>query len=101
MSLKNPLIVFGRVPMFYFLVHFYLIHLLAVLMAWMRYGEVSFMWGPLPSMGGSLKSFPPGFGYNLGVVYLLWTCVVASMYPLCRWYAGVKTRRHDWWLSYL
>jgi hypothetical protein len=52
-------------------------------------------------MGGSLKAFPPNFGYDLRVVYLVWILIVASLYPLCRWFAGVKARRHDWWLSYL
>lgn len=100
-SAANPLIVFGRVPLFYFLVHFYTIHVVAVLMAWVRYGQISFMFGPLPSMGGSLKSFPPGLGYDLWVVYVVWVLIVAALYPLCRWFAGVKSRRRDWWLSYL
>jgi hypothetical protein len=101
LSARNPLIVFGRVPLFYFIVHFYVIHIVAVAMAWLRYGQVSFMFGPLPSMGGSPKSFPPDFGYGLWVVYVLWVPIVASLYPLCRWFAGVKARRRDWWLSYL
>jgi uncharacterized membrane protein len=97
----NPLIVFGRVPLFYFLVHFYVIHIVAVLMAWVRFGRVAFMWSPLPSMGGSLKAVPPNFGYDLWVVYVSWILIVASLYPLCRWFAGVKARRRDWWLSYM
>ena len=101
LSPANPLIVFGRVPLFYFVIHFYLIHIVLVVMTWFRYGRIDFMWGPLPSMGGSLKAFPPNFGYNLRVVYVVWILIVASLYPLCRWFAGVKARRHDWWLSYL
>jgi hypothetical protein len=97
----NPLIVFGRVPLFYFLVRFYVVHILAVFMAWLRYGPISFIWGPPPSMGGSMKAFPANFGYPLWVVYVLWVLIVASLYPLCRWYAGVRARRRDWWLSYL
>ncbi len=46
--------VFGRVPLFYFLVHFYTIRLVSVILAWLRYGNISFMFGPLPSMGGPL-----------------------------------------------
>jgi uncharacterized membrane protein len=101
LSDANPLIVFGRVPLFYFVVHFYTVHIVLVLMTWFRYGQVDFMWSPLPSMGGSLKAFPPNFGYGLWVVYVMWALIVASLYPLCRWYAGVKVRRRDWWLSYL
>ncbi len=104
-SLKpsHPLVVFGRVPMFYFVLHFYAIHALAVLMAWARYGRpaFSFMFNPLPSIGGPAKLFPANFGYNLWVVYLVWMVIVVSLYPLCRWFAKVKAERRDWWLSYL
>jgi uncharacterized membrane protein len=104
-SLKasHPLLVFGRVPMFYFVLHFYWIHALLVLMAWERYGRTafSFMFHPLPSMAGPARLFPPNFGYSLWVVYAVWIVVVASLYPLCLWFAQVKATRRDWWLSYL
>jgi hypothetical protein len=44
---------------------------------------------------------PSGWGFSLGVVYLVWALVVAALVPLSRWFAGVKQRRRDWWLSYL
>ncbi len=99
----NPLIVFGRVPMFYFILHFYLIHILAVLAAWLRYGRLaaSFIFNPLPSMGGPRQLFPPDFGYRLAVVYGVWLLTIVLLYPLCRWFAQVKATRRDWWLSYL
>jgi uncharacterized membrane protein len=99
----NPLIVFGRVPMFYFVLHFYLIHALAVLAAWLRYGKpaTAFMFNPLPSMGGPEQLFPATFGYGLWVVYGVWLLTVVILYPLCRWFAKVKATRRDWWLSYL
>jgi hypothetical protein len=102
-SVKNPLIVFGRVPMFYFILHFYLIHALAVMMAWLRYGNpaVSFMFNPLPSVGGPRQLFPSNFGYSLGAAYLIWILVVVSLYPICKWFANVKARHRSWWLSYL
>ena len=40
-------------------------------------------------------------GLSLSGVYAIWVLVVALMYPFCRWVAGVKSRRRDWWLSYL
>ena len=46
-------------------------------------------------------SAPPGWGYSLPVVYAVWIGVVVALYPACRWFAGVKQRRHDAWLSYL
>jgi uncharacterized membrane protein len=101
----NPLIVFGRVPLFYFLVHFFIIHLLTFPFAWIRYGHAGFLLNPMPSLGGSMagsmNSYPPDFGYPLWVVYAVWIAVVAMLYPLCLWFARLKERRSDWWLSYL
>jgi hypothetical protein len=96
----NPLLVFGRVPLFYFLVHFYLIHILTVIFGYIRYGDGSFLLAPLPTMGGPGK-LPPGFGYSLPVVYAIWICLVVFLYPLCLWFSRLKERRRDWWLSYL
>jgi hypothetical protein len=98
---SNPLIVFGRVPLFYFIVHLFLIHGLTVVLALARYGTAGFLRNPLPSMGGSAELYPPGFGYSLPVVYLLWILVVVLMYPPCAYFARLKERRRDWWLSYL
>jgi uncharacterized membrane protein len=99
----NPLVVFGRVPMFYFVLHFYLIHVLAMLGAWLRYGgsTARFIFNPLPSMGGPRELFPANFGYSLWTVYGVWLLVVVLLYPVCLWFANVKSRRRDWWLSYL
>jgi hypothetical protein len=44
---------------------------------------------------------PPDYGFSLPVVYVVWIVVVVALYFPCRWYAGVKQRRRDWWLSYL
>jgi uncharacterized membrane protein len=101
LSTGHPVVVIGRVPLFFFLAHFLLAHLLAVPFAWLRYGEIAFLARPMPSMGGAAELYPPGFGYNLAVVYLVWPAVVALTYPLCRWLARVKERRRDWWLAYL
>jgi uncharacterized membrane protein len=103
LSVRNPLMVFGRTPLFYFVLHFYLIHALAVLAAWVRYGAKAFvfMFHPLPSMGGPAPLFPPQFGYGLWTAYLVWLIVVVALYPVCRWYASIKAKRRDWWLSYL
>ena len=56
-------------------------------------------------VGFLLSNDPPGtwaipFGFRLGVVYLVWFVVVMSLYPACKWFAGVKQRRKDIWLSY-
>ncbi|HEY1272732.1 MAG TPA: hypothetical protein VGF08_12130, partial [Terriglobales bacterium] len=101
LSNHNPLVVFGRVPFFFFLVHLAVIHSVAILLALLRYGPAPFLLKPPPSMGSPAQLFPPGYGYSLWVVYLVWIAVVAALYPMCRWFAAVKQRRRDWWLSYL
>jgi uncharacterized membrane protein len=100
-SVKNPLIVFGRVPFFYFVVHFYLIHALTFPVALVHYGRAAFLLQPLPSIGGSGDLYPPNYGYSLLTVYAVWVAVVIMVYPLCRWFVDLKRRRKDWWLSYL
>jgi uncharacterized membrane protein len=91
------LVTFGRVPLFFYLLHVPLIHAAALALAWAQYGTVGFLLThPLVGQG----SFPAGYGYGLGVVYLATAAVVACLYPLCRWFEGVK-RRGGPWLSYL
>ncbi|MEO5896052.1 MAG: heparan-alpha-glucosaminide N-acetyltransferase domain-containing protein [Vicinamibacterales bacterium] len=98
--LLRPALTLGRVPLFYFLFHFMLIHLLAVVTCYWRYGEAHWMFES-PSLAAYPFTPPPDWGFNLPVVYAIWISVVLLMYPLCRWYASVKARRTDWWLSYL
>jgi uncharacterized membrane protein len=99
----NPLVVFGRVPLFYFVAHFYAAHVAEVLLALARYGRAAFgfVFQPIPSMGGPRQLFPADFGYELWVVYLVWALIVLGLYPACRWFAGIKAVRREWWLSYL
>jgi uncharacterized membrane protein len=100
---RNPLMVFGRVPLFYFVLHFFAAHAAALLVAVAVYGSAAwaFMWQPVPSMGGPQNAFPPNFGYDLWVTYVVWAAIVAGLYPLCAWFARVKEQRRDWWLAYL
>jgi uncharacterized membrane protein len=100
---EHPLAVIGRVPLFYFIVHFWLAHALASFFAWLRYGSdsLAYLFAPLPSAGGPRELFPPDFGYALWVVYAVWIGVVVAMYPLCRWFDALKRRSRAWWLSYL
>lgn len=90
----------GKVPLFYFVVHFALIHALAVVVCYLRYGSAHWMFES-PDLAHYPFSPPPGWGYPLPIVYLVWAFVVLAMYPLCKWFAGVKARRTDAWLSYL
>jgi uncharacterized membrane protein len=97
-SLLKPLLVFGRVPLFYYLLHLPFIHGLAVLVALVRYGHAEWMFNN-PFRPDIVA--PPDNGFGLPVVYLVWILVVLSLYPLCRWFAQLKQRRREAWLSYL
>jgi uncharacterized membrane protein len=88
--------VYGRVPFFYYVIHFYLIHVLAVVTLMFTMHTVH--------VHPTLPLFTPApkeATFGLPVVYGIWIAVVASLYVPCRWFAGVKARRRDWWLSYL
>jgi uncharacterized membrane protein len=92
------LVTYGRVPLFYYLLHFYLAHLSAAVVGMaMGYPYAAFVWGP----GGPSVQALAGWGVPLGVTYLIWLAIVAALYPFCLWWAGLKARRGDWWLSYL
>jgi uncharacterized membrane protein len=82
----NVLGAFGQVPFFFYVVHIYLIHALAAVTGF--------------AMTGALMSTPE-IGLGLPGVYLVWLGVLVLLYPLCRWFAGLKQRRTEWWLSYL
>ena len=96
----RPALVIGKVPLFYYMLHFPLIHLLAVITCYARYGSAHWMFES-PDLGHYPFSAPPGWGYSLPVVYLVWALVVVTVYPLCRWFAALKQRRSDTWLSYI
>ena len=88
------MVTFGRVPFFFYVVHIYVIHLGAMVAAelsgagW-RTAAVAFFY------------YPSSYGFELPVVYAVWLGFILALYPACRWFAGIKARRKDWWLSYL
>jgi uncharacterized membrane protein len=96
----RPAHVIGKVPLFYFLLHFFVIHLLAVIVCYIRYGDAHWMFES-PTLGQFPITQPPGWPAPLPIVYAIWVGVVVAVYPLCRWFAGVKQRRREWWVSYL
>jgi uncharacterized membrane protein len=99
-SALRPAHVFGTVPLFYFIVHLPLIHLLAVVACAAQYGAVHWMFES-PRLEQFPVAFPPGWGFSLPAVYAVWALVVIAMYPLCRWFAGLKQRQDALWLRYL
>ena len=97
----RPAMIIGKVPMFYFLLHFPLIHLIAVAVCFALNGSAHWMFES-PSLDKFPFTTPPVWGFSLPIVYLVWAIVVVACYPLSRWYADVKRRRPDLkWLSYL
>ena len=91
---SKPLVVFGRVPLFYYLLHVPLIHVMAGVYAVSKYGvEKAARIDPF--------NLPPGYGFSLAGVYAVWALTVLLLYPPCAWFARLKARRKDAWLSYL
>jgi uncharacterized membrane protein len=83
--LADWLATFGQVPFFFYVVHIYLIHALAVV--------------TVLALTGALARSELGFG--LPAIYAVWLVVLVLLYPLCRWFAGLKERRQEWWWRYL
>ena len=96
--LRNAFVTFGRVPLFFYILQWYTSHLIAIIVGLIAGQPVAYQWAsPIDKFGGT----PPGIGFRLWVVYICWIVGVLLLYPLCKWFAGVKARRRDWWLSYL
>ena len=62
-------------------------------------GSTGIPFAPAPSMGSLRGMLPPDCGYALWAVYAVWIAVIVMLYPACHWYAQLKQRRRDWWLS--
>ncbi len=94
-GLSGALATIGRVPLFYYVVHLYAIHALAVLYAAISVGDSAWLFA------GSPLRKPPNYGLALPGIYAVWLLVVTGLYPLCRWFAKLKQKRREWWWSYL
>lgn len=92
--------VYGRVPMFYYIIHIYVIHLVALVASALTPGQDWSIW-LLKDPIWFTKDLQ-GYGFSLPVAYLFWITIVAALYPLCKWYDGYKqAHKEKWWLSYL
>lgn len=91
---------FGAVPLFAYIAHIAVMHLYAILVR-------VFFGASLAPMTDTMRAFIfesqrfEGFSLSIELTYLVWLAVIATIYPLCRWWQDVKQRRKDWWLSYL
>ena len=98
-KLSKSLIVIGRVPLFFYVIHIYLIHMLGII-------AILISGRPWTDMILTAKSFMTksliSYGYDLYIVYLVWIAVVFALYPFCRMYNDYKiNNKSKWWLSYL
>ncbi|GAA0753088.1 DUF1624 domain-containing protein [Psychroflexus lacisalsi] len=98
-KLYNLIVLFGKVPLFFYIVHIYYIHALAMLVAYVTGYDPSLL---ISEIFIIFETDLQGYGLSLVGVYLMWVFVVATLYPVCVWYWNYKrTHRHYWWLSYL
>lgn len=91
----RPVLVFGRVPMFYYILHLYFIHLLAIGVAMVSGQPYAWL-----GFNGSGER-PEGYGYGLPVIYLYWLVTLVALYPLCSWYMRRKQIAPAAWMSYI
>jgi uncharacterized membrane protein len=89
--------VYGRVPMLYYILHFYIIHTLVVIVFYLQH----FTNKDIITPGVPFFFKPNTFGFNLWGVYAVWIFVVAILYPVCKKYNRYKSTHKKWWLSYL
>jgi len=90
---------FGRVPMFYYLLHIPVIHAAALVVSYAREGRVNaWLFANHPMMN---PPPPPGYTWSLPLLYVVFVVVIALLYFPCRWFARVKSRRRDGWLAYI
>lgn len=95
--LASVLLTFGRTPLFTYLCHLYIAHGLMLIVALCIGFPAAVATDFL--LGG--KPLQMGWGFSLPVVYAVWALVLLMMYPLSRWFERIKSRRRDWWLSYI
>ncbi|WP_299681929.1 heparan-alpha-glucosaminide N-acetyltransferase domain-containing protein [uncultured Dokdonia sp.] len=98
-SVTNFLIVFGRVPFFFYVIHVFVVHVGAVVGLLITGKDWRIMILNNETMSSGALS---GYGYSLGIVYLVWITIIIVLYPICKWFMKYKaTHKGIWWLSYI
>lgn len=98
-KLTKAIMIYGRVPFFYYVLHFYFIHILSMILFISRGHAITEATQGI--FGIPFRFLIAGEGYKLRIVYLIWISIVISLYPLCKWFNELKQRKNYWWLSYL
>ena len=88
---------YGRVPMFYYILHFYIIHTIAIIVFFAQ----GFSTSEIVTKNNPFLFKPPGFGFGLLGVYAVWLFVFLALYPVCKKYDRYKSTHRQWWLSYI
>lgn len=99
--LGRRLLHYGRVPLFFYVAHIVLLHLVAALAIRLSGRPWS---DTILKFNSNAKDSPwlAGYGFSLPTTYLIWVAIILTLYPLCKWYDTYKLRhREQWWLSYL
>lgn len=94
-KILKPLLLFGRVPLFFYIVHIWLVHLTAILFALPKYGLKAII---LPF--SISRMMPTDYGYDLPKIYILWIVMLVLLYPICSWFVNYKAKHQSWWLNY-
>ena len=92
----NHISIFGRVPMFYYILHFYLLHAIA----WILFFASGHTTSELDFIN-RFAGLPKNYGFHLWQVYLVWASVIFILYFPCKWYNNYKSTHTHWWLSYV
>jgi len=98
-ALARAVMLFGRVPFFFYMLHIPLIHALSLVVSKIRLGFVSPWLFANHPMGNPAP--PEGYAWSLPLLYLIWGITIVLLYFACRWFAGLKAKKDDWWLQYL
>lgn len=97
-TMSRIFITFGRVPLLFYMGQWFTAHGLAIVVSYLAGKPTAWLFMGLLEQP---RPNPGNLGFRLWVVYLFWLIGLLLLYPLCRWFAEVKRRRKDWWLSYL
>jgi uncharacterized membrane protein len=90
---------FGRVPMFYYVLHIPAIHFAAVIVSLVREGSIDpWLFANHPMMN---PPPPDGYTWRLTLLYAVFFVVVAVLYAPCRWYARRKATNPAPWMRYI
>ncbi len=97
----NVLLGFGRVPLFFYLLHLPVIHAAAIVYSWLRHGSAAWLWQDPFFLRRPPSPAPADYGLGLTGLYLVWLATLLLLYPLARRYGAFKASQKHWFWTYL